>query len=120
MVGSPGKPFSGPFKGEEKDSVGYFPYATIAWDYINRAMPVPQSGIAHPDEVYALVAFLLYRNGIINETDVMDEQEPAEGRDAEPERLRSGKAGVSAGTETQLVVSAGPTSRKFRALSNST
>ena len=32
----------------------------------------PESGLAHPDEVYALVAFLLYRNGIIEETDVMD------------------------------------------------
>ena len=72
VVGSPGKPFRGPFRAEEKDGIAYYPYATIAWDYINRAMPVPQSGIAHPDEVYALVAFLLYRNGIIQEDDVMD------------------------------------------------
>ena len=33
-----------------------------------------QSGIAHPNEVYALVAYLLYRNGIIKESDVMDEK----------------------------------------------
>ena len=72
VLGSPGKPFRGPFKAEEKDSVAYYPYATIAWDYINRAMPVPKPGSLTHDEVYAVVAFLLYRNGIIQETDVMD------------------------------------------------
>jgi mono/diheme cytochrome c family protein len=72
VLGSPGKPFRGPFKAEEKDSVAYYPYATIAWDYINRAMPVPKPGSLTHDEVYSLVAFLLYRNGIIQETDVMD------------------------------------------------
>jgi len=72
VLGSPGKPFRGPFKAEERDSVAYYPYATIAWDYINRAMPVPKPGSLTHDEVYALVAFLLYRNGIIQETDVLD------------------------------------------------
>jgi S-disulfanyl-L-cysteine oxidoreductase SoxD len=74
VLGSPGKPFLGPFKENDKDSVAYYPYATIAWDYINRAMPVPKPGSLTHDEVYSLVAFLLYRNGIVNETDVMDEQ----------------------------------------------
>jgi mono/diheme cytochrome c family protein len=74
VLGSPGKPFRGPFTEAEKDSVAYYPYATIAWDYINRAMPVPKPGSLTHDEVYALVAFLLYRNGIIAEGDVMDEK----------------------------------------------
>jgi cytochrome c len=74
VIGSPGKPFRGPFKPEDKDSVAYYPYATIAWDYINRAMPVPKPGSLSPDEVYAVTAFLLYRNGIIGEADVMDEK----------------------------------------------
>jgi cytochrome c len=74
VLGSPGKPYGGPFKAEEKDSVAYYPYATIAWDYINRAMPVPKPGSLTHDEVYSLVAFLLYRNGIIQEGDVMDEK----------------------------------------------
>src|SRR5499427_3458575 len=39
VLGSPGKPYRGPFRAAEKDSVAYYPYATIAWDYINRAMP---------------------------------------------------------------------------------
>ena len=34
--------------------------------------PVPKPGSLAPDEVYSLVAFLLYRNGIIKESDVMD------------------------------------------------
>src|SRR5215813_1433164 len=72
VIGKPGQPFRGPFKAEDRDSVAYYPYATIAWDYINRAMPVPKPGSLTPDEVYAVVAFLLYRNGIIKEDDVMD------------------------------------------------
>src|SRR6516164_609531 len=72
VLGSPDNPFRGPFKAEDRDSVAYYPYATIAWDYINRAMPVPKPGSLTHDEVYAVVAFLLYRNGIIQENDVMD------------------------------------------------
>jgi S-disulfanyl-L-cysteine oxidoreductase SoxD len=74
VIGSPGKPYRGPFTEAEKDSVAYYPYATIAWDYITRAMPVPNPGSLTHDEVYAVVAFLLYRNGIIEEGDVMDAQ----------------------------------------------
>jgi S-disulfanyl-L-cysteine oxidoreductase SoxD len=74
VLGKPGQPFRGPFKAEHRDSVAYYPYATIVWDYINRAMPVPKPGSLTHDEVYALTAFLLYRNGIIAETDVMDDK----------------------------------------------
>jgi S-disulfanyl-L-cysteine oxidoreductase SoxD len=74
VAGQPGKPFKGPFYGVEKDGPSYFPYPTIAWDYINRAMPASNPGSLKPNEVYALVAFLYYRNGIINENDVMDEK----------------------------------------------
>src|SRR5712691_7894883 len=74
VLGKPGQPFRGPFKAEDRDSIAYYPYATIAWDYINRAMPVPKPGSLTHDEVYAATAFLLYRNGIIGENDVMDEK----------------------------------------------
>ncbi len=54
-------------------SVGSFwPFATTVWDYINRAMPQFQEGTLRPDEVYALTAFLLFRNGIVQESDVID------------------------------------------------
>jgi len=72
VVGSPGHPHQGPFKDSEKDGPSYYPYPTIAWDYINRAMPASKPGSLTHDEVYAVVAFLYYRNGIIAENDVLD------------------------------------------------
>lgn len=50
------------------------PYATTIWDYIKRAMPLNSEGNLKSNEVYALTAFLLFRNGVINEADVMDQQ----------------------------------------------
>jgi cytochrome c len=50
----------------------YWPYATTVWDFINRSMPIGQEGTLKPDEIYALTAFLLYKNGIIKESDAMD------------------------------------------------
>ena len=56
-------------------SIGsYWPFPTTVWDYISRAMPTTQRGSLKADEVYALTAFLLYKNDIIKETDVMDAQ----------------------------------------------
>lgn len=52
----------------------YWPYATTVFDFINRAMPFDRPGSLSADEVYSLTAFLLYRNGIIKETDVIDAQ----------------------------------------------
>jgi cytochrome c len=52
----------------------YWPYATTVWDYINRAMPVNNPGSLTPNEVYALTAFILSRNGIVQETEVMDRE----------------------------------------------
>ncbi|HZP31833.1 MAG TPA: c-type cytochrome [Candidatus Acidoferrales bacterium] len=49
------------------------PYATTIWDYINRGMPFKQEGTLKPDEVYALTAFILYKNGVIGEDDVLDQ-----------------------------------------------
>jgi len=72
VVGSPGRPRQGAFKDSEKDGPSYYPYPTIAWDYINRAMPASKPGSLTHDEVYAVVAFLYYRNGIIGENDVLD------------------------------------------------
>jgi mono/diheme cytochrome c family protein len=51
---------------------GYWPYATTVWDFIHRAMPRSQSGTLTANEVYALTAFILAKNEIIKEDDVMD------------------------------------------------
>ena len=49
-----------------------WPFATTIWDYVNRAMPQMETGTLSADEVYAVTAYLLYRNGIIEENTVMD------------------------------------------------
>jgi S-disulfanyl-L-cysteine oxidoreductase SoxD len=50
----------------------YWPYATTLYDYLNRAMPLDAPGSLKPDEVYSLVAFLLWRNDIIANTAEMN------------------------------------------------
>jgi cytochrome c len=50
----------------------YWPYATTIFDYIRRAMPYLQPRSLTNDEVYALTAYLLYLNGIIDENETMN------------------------------------------------
>jgi S-disulfanyl-L-cysteine oxidoreductase SoxD len=50
----------------------YWPYATTLYDYINRAMPLDAPGSLTADEVYGLVAYLLWRNEIIPDTATID------------------------------------------------
>ncbi len=50
------------------------PYATTLWDYIHRGMPIGREGTLTPNEVYALTAFLLYKNDVIKEDEVLDQQ----------------------------------------------
>jgi len=50
----------------------YWPFATTIWDYINRAMPPKQEGSLSASDIYALTAFILYRNDIIPEGQVID------------------------------------------------
>ena len=50
----------------------FYPFATTIWDYINRSKPPKEPGSLSADQVYALTAFLLYQNGIVRESAVMD------------------------------------------------
>jgi cytochrome c len=43
----------------------YWPYATTLFDYIRRAMPFNQQKSLTDDEVYAVTAYTLFLNGII-------------------------------------------------------
>ena len=72
VLGSPGHPHRALSRTRKRTASSYYPYPTIAWDYINRAMPASKPGSLTHDEVYAVVAFLYYRNGIIQENDVLD------------------------------------------------
>jgi len=45
----------------------YWPYLSTAWDYIYRTMPFGDAASLSPDETYALVAYLLYLNDLVDE-----------------------------------------------------
>ncbi len=51
----------------------YWPYATTLWDYIRRGMPYLTPGTLGTDDVYALTAFVLHLNGIVDEDAVLTE-----------------------------------------------
>lgn len=50
----------------------YWPHATSLFEYVARAMPMQAPGTLEADEIYAVVAWLLHRNGIVGEDAVMD------------------------------------------------
>lgn len=50
----------------------YWPYATTIFDYVRRAMPLTQPQSLSNDEVYAVTAYLLAINGIIDERTVIN------------------------------------------------
>jgi mono/diheme cytochrome c family protein len=57
-----------------RSSGSIVPFATTIWDFINRSMPVDAQGTLSPNDVYAVTAFILFKNGIIKETDVLDKK----------------------------------------------
>lgn len=50
----------------------FWPQATTLFDYVRRAMPYPTPGVLADSEVYAITAYLLHVNGIVDETAVLD------------------------------------------------
>ena len=50
----------------------FWPYATTVFDYIRRAQPFNQPGSLTDEEVYALTAWLLFKNQIIPADQVID------------------------------------------------
>ena len=50
----------------------YWPYATTLFDYIHRAMPLGHAQSLTPDEVYAVSAFVLKLNGVVQDGAVLD------------------------------------------------
>lgn len=50
----------------------YWPFATTLWDYVNRAMPFDRPGSLTADEVYGVVAYVLFLNQIIGEDEWVD------------------------------------------------
>lgn len=49
-------------------SIGsYWPYLSTVFDYVNRAMPFTEARSLEADEVYALTAYLMYVNDIVED-----------------------------------------------------
>lgn len=50
----------------------FWPYATTIFDYVRRAMPLPTPGVLSDDETYAVTAYLLFLNGVVEEDTVLN------------------------------------------------
>lgn len=70
LVGS--MPYFSDKKRVAKTIGNYWPYSTTLFDYIRRAMPLDAPGSLTDEEVYSLTAWLLFQNGLIEESDIMD------------------------------------------------
>lgn len=58
--------------GGEKTIGNFWPYASTLFDYICRAMPWQQPKSLSNDEVYALTAYLLALDKVVDEAAVLD------------------------------------------------
>ncbi len=56
----------------QKTIGSYWPYATTLFDYVRRAMPYQTPGSLSNDEIYAVTAYLLFLNGVIEEDMVLN------------------------------------------------
>ena len=45
----------------------YWPYLSTVWDYVNRSMPFGAAQTLETDEVYAIVAYILYSNDLVDD-----------------------------------------------------
>ncbi len=51
----------------------YWPYLSTSWDYINRSMPFGEAGTLTADETYAIVAYLMYSNDMVDDDFVLSQ-----------------------------------------------
>ena len=52
----------------------YWPYLSTVWDYIHRSMPFGAAQTVTADETYAITAFLLYSNGLVEDDFVLSKE----------------------------------------------
>ena len=52
----------------------YWPYLSTTWDYVNRSMPFGNAQSLSPDEVYAIVAYILYSNDLVDDEFVLSNE----------------------------------------------
>ena len=68
MPGMPSMPCLAPCVNDANAMAVHSPFATTIWDYINRGMPLGKEGTLTPNEVYAITAYLLFKNNLIKES----------------------------------------------------
>ena len=56
----------------------YWPYLSTVWDYVNRSMPFGNAQSLSNDEVYAIVAYILYSNNLVDEDFTLSHENFAE------------------------------------------
>lgn len=56
----------------------YWPYLSTVHDYVNRSMPFGEAQTITTDEVYAITAYLLYSNGLVEDDFVLTHENFAE------------------------------------------
>ena len=49
----------------------YWPHLSTVWDYVHRSMPFGQAQILTPDETYAITAYILYSNYLVEDDFVL-------------------------------------------------
>ncbi|MCY4595654.1 MAG: cytochrome c [Bryobacterales bacterium] len=52
----------------------FWPYATTLFDYTRRAMPFEEPGTLTDDQIYAVTAYVLHINGIVDENATLDRE----------------------------------------------
>ncbi|MCB2129620.1 MAG: c-type cytochrome [Rhodobacteraceae bacterium] len=52
----------------------YWPHLSTVWDYIHRSMPFGAAQTVTADEAYAITAFLLYSNGLVEDDFVLSKE----------------------------------------------
>jgi len=45
----------------------YWPYLSTVWDYVHRSMPFGNAGTLSDDEVYAITAYILFSNDLVDD-----------------------------------------------------
>jgi cytochrome c5 len=58
----------------EKTVGSYWPYASTLWDYTRRAMPFPAPQSLSVDETYAITAYVLYLNELVEDDFVLTKE----------------------------------------------
>lgn len=52
----------------------YWPYLSTTWDYVNRSMPFGNAQSLSADEVYAIVAYILFSNDMVDDEFVLSNE----------------------------------------------